>query len=163
MVNRLVLLTALVVTFGSVGLAQSKATSESGGAGPARAHASLFQTQTAEELAKTVADAFAAAELGRLDAERPHLGTVRIRVEHSITGEIQSRSFRTLAAAERWIDKSGNEESGRNSGTLRRCRRGVCTFEQEGMLHNNLYLQRITYGVRRGRPYVKAIHLIDGD
>ncbi|HWS98718.1 MAG TPA: hypothetical protein VN256_00505 [Pyrinomonadaceae bacterium] len=161
MVNRLVLLTALIVTMSSVGLAQSQTAQRAGGVWPARAHAPS-QTQAAEELAKTVADAFAAGELGRLDAERPYLGTVRIRVEHSITGGIVTRSFKTLAAAERWLNR-GNQDSQRNGGTLRRCRRGTCTFEQEGMLHNNLYLQRITYGLRRGRPYVKAIHIIDGD
>ena len=161
MVNRLVLLTALVVTLTAVGLAQSQTSQGARRVGPARAHASI-QTQVAEELAKTVADAFAEGELGRLDAGRPYLGTVRIRVEHSITGEIVTRSFRTLAAAEQWLNR-GNQDSPRNSGTLRRCRRGVCAFEQEGMLHNNLYLQRITYGLRRGRAYVKAIHVIDGD
>ena len=161
MVNRLVLLTALIVSMSSVGLAQSQTTQEARSIDPASAHAPS-QAQTAEELAKTIADAFASAELGRLDAERPYLRTVRIRVEHSITGDIETRSFRTLAAAENWLNK-GNQDAQRNGGTLRRCRRGTCTFEQEGMLHNNLYLQRITYGLRRGRPYVKAIHIVDGD
>ena len=144
--NKFVVVAALILTFSLPGFAQSP------------------QTQPVEEFAKGVADAFAAGELGRLDAERPYVRTVRIRVEHSITGEVESRSFKTLAAAGRWLTSRERDEGpARNGGTLRRCRRGVCTFEQEGMLHNNLYLQRITYGMRRGRPYVKAIHLIDGD
>jgi len=161
--KKLALLTALILTFSSVGLAQSKITSEARGVEPLRAHASS-QPQTVDELAKTVADAFAANTLESLDADRPYMRTVRIRVEHSITGEVESRSFRTFAAAGRWLTSRERDDGpARNSGTLRRCRRGVCTFEQEGMLHNNLYLQRITYGMRRGRPYVKAIYLIDGD
>jgi hypothetical protein len=162
MVNRLVLLAALILTLSPAVSARPKTTPGAGGVGPAHAPASS-QTQAAEELAKSVADAFASKELGRLDAERPYLRTVRIRVEHSITGEIENKIFKTLGAAESWLKSRGNEETNRNGGSLRRCRRGVCTFEREGMLHNNLYLHRITYGLRRGRPYVKAIHLIDGD
>jgi hypothetical protein len=144
--NKLVLAGALILAFSLPGIAQSN------------------QTQTPEELVKAVADAFSAGELGRLDAERPYLQTVRIRVEHSITGGVEARSFRTLARLERWLKgRETGEGPARNGGALRRCRRGVCTFEQEGMLHNNLYLQRITYGLRKGRPYIKAIHIIDGN
>ena len=152
--NKVLVVAALILTFSLHVFAQSGTTSEASGVAP----------QTVEQLAKAVADAFAAGELGRLDAERPYLRTVRIRVEHSISGQIVTRSFRTLARLERWLKgRERDDGPARNSGALRRCRRGVCTFEQEGMLHNNLYLQRITYGMRRGRPYVKAIHLIDGD
>lgn len=160
--NKLVLVTALILAFSLPGFAQSKTTAEASGVEPSRSHPTR-RAQTVEELAKAVADAFAAGELGRLDAERPYLRTVRLRVEHSITGDVESRSFRSLERLQQWLDKGENQDSQRNSGTLRRCRRGVCAFEQEGMLHNNLYLQRITYGTRGGRPYVKAIHLIDGD
>ncbi len=153
--NKLVLVTALILAFTLPGFAQSKTTSE--------AHSSA-QAQTVEQLAKAVADAFAAGELGSLDAERPYLGTVRIRYEHSITGDVVTRSFRTLARIEQWLKgRERDDGPARNSGTLQRCRRGVCAFEQEGMLHNNLYLQKITYGMRKGRPYIKAIYVIDGD
>lgn len=161
--NKLVLLTVLILAFNLVGSAQSKTTSGWRNVEPGRAHLSR-QAQTVEEFAKAVADAFAANTLESLDEGRPYMGTVRIRVEHSITGKVESRSFKTLAAAGRWLtSRERGDGPARNSGTLQRCRRGVCTFEQEGMLHNNLYLQRITYGMRRGRPHIKAIHLIDGD
>ncbi|HKQ53065.1 MAG TPA: hypothetical protein VJT74_11885 [Pyrinomonadaceae bacterium] len=144
--NRFVIIAALILTFSLHGFAQSP------------------QTQPVEEFAQAVAQAFAAGELGKLDAERPYVRTVRLRIEHSISGQIVTRNFRTLARLEQWLKgRERDEGPARNSGTLRRCRRGVCTFEQEGMLHNNLYLQRITYGLRRGRPYVKAIYLVDGD
>jgi len=161
--NKLVLATALILAFSLPGFAQSKTTSASGGVEPPRAHLSR-QAQTVEELAKAVADAFAAGELARLDAERPYLGTVRVRVEHSISGQILTRNFKTLERLGQWLTRrEGADGAAMNGGALRRCRRGVCTFEQEGMLHNNLYLQKITYGMRRGRAYVKAIHVIDGD
>jgi hypothetical protein len=161
--NKLVLAPALILAFSLPGFAQSKTTTQARGVEPSRAHSSA-RAQTVEELAKAVADAFAAGELARLDSERPYLRTVRIRVEHSITGDVVTRSFRSLERLEQWLkSRERGDGPARNGGTLRRCRRGVCAFEQEGMLHNNLYLQRITYGMARGRPYVKAIHLIDGD
>lgn len=77
---------------------------------------------------------------------------------------IENRSFRTLLQAELWLKSRERAEGpGRNIGPLQQCTKGVCTFELSGMLHNNIYLQRITYGVRQGKPYIKAIHLIDGD
>ncbi|HEY0380369.1 MAG TPA: hypothetical protein VGC87_25880 [Pyrinomonadaceae bacterium] len=163
MVYRLVLVVALIPAFCLVGSAQSNTTQGARVVGPARAHASS-QTWTVEQLADAVGSAFMAGDLGRLDAERLYLPALRIRVEHSITGDIESRSFKTFKAAERWLKgRERTDGPARNVGALRRCRRGVCTFEREGMLHNNLYLQRVTYGVRRGSPYVKAIHIIDGD
>ena len=160
---KMVLLTALLVASTSVGPARSETTSGARGAEAARA-GSTSQEQSIEQLAGTVAEAWGEGKLGDLDERRPYVGAVRIRIEHGITGEVESRRFRTLAQAERWFKSRERADGpGRNIGTLRQCRRGVCAFEQDGMLHNNLYLQKITYGIRRGRPYVKAIHLVDGD
>jgi hypothetical protein len=157
---KIVSITALILAFNLVGLAWSETTSEvSDDERQGRARSSS-QAQTAEQLARAVADAF--SDLGSLDASRPYMGTVRIRLEHSITGEFETRSFRTLAQAERWLSRGGRDP-GRSSGTLRGCRRGVCTFEQEGMLHNTLYLQSVIYGMRSGRPYIRSIHIISGD
>ncbi|MBC7912348.1 MAG: hypothetical protein H7Y30_17710 [Pyrinomonadaceae bacterium] len=120
--------------------------------------------ETVEQLAKMLSEAFTANELGRLDAAQTNPGTVRIVLEHSITGEIESKIFKTFAAGEKWF-KSREREDGpaRNSGTLLRCKASICTYEQEGMLHNNLYLQKITYGYKKRLPYIKAIYVIDGD
>ena len=154
---------ALLLAFISIGVAGSQTTSGAKGIKPARAHSSS-QTQTIQQLANAVAEAWSKGKLGSLDAGRPYVGSMRIRIEHSITGAVESRSFRTLAQAERWL-KSRERADGpaRNIGPLRQCSKGVCAFEQTGMLHNNLYLQKITYGMRKRQPYIKAIHLIDGD
>lgn len=153
--------TLLLLMISAVTFARPDATSMTSGGRPAPPSAPA-QAQTVEELARAVADAFAASELGRLDRMRPYMGMVRIHVEHSISGAVENRSFRTLAQVEQWFRRGGRDPN-RSSGTLRQCRRGVCTFAQEGMLHNTLYLRSITYGLRRGRPYVRAIRLIDGD
>jgi hypothetical protein len=45
-----------------------------------------------------------------------------------------------------------------------KCAKGVCTYNFDGgILHNNLYLKKITYGMRGGCPYLKSIYLLDGD
>ena len=120
-----------------------------------------------EQLAKSLADAYAAKELGKLDAMRPYLGKVRIVIGHSLVEDSdESRTFRTLARAERWL-KSLEISDGlpaRGSRPLLQCSKGVCEYDFDGgILHNHLYLQSIAYGFRRGRPYIKTIYLLDGD
>ena len=73
------------------------------------------------------------------------------------------KTFKTLAQVDRWFKRRETADGpARNKGQLKQCRKGVCTFEQEGMLHNNLYLKKITYGMRKGQPYIKAIYIDDG-
>ena len=158
---KFVLLTALILAFSSNGFTQSKTTSAQRVSKSAHAR-SLSKTKTIEQLAKALSEAFTAKALDRLDAEQT--GTVKIVIEHSIAGNIETKNFRSFAKAEQWL-KSREIEGGpaRNSGRLLQCRAGVCTYEQAGMLHNNLYLQKITYGLKKGRPYVKTIYVIDGD
>ena len=121
--------------------------------------------ETVEELVKALAEAYTSKSLGGLAAGRPQQGRVRIVVEHSISGAFDGRSFRSLEAGERWL-KSREREDGpaRTLLPLKRCGRGLCTYDLEGgILHNNLYLQKVAYGYRRGLPYVKTIYLLDGD
>jgi hypothetical protein len=161
---KIVLLVTLILALGLTGFAQSKTISRARGAEQSRAHRSP-QTQTIQELAKAVATAWGEGNLGSLDAGRPYVGSVKVVVEGTV-GEppmIWRKTFRTLAQVDRWF--KGRERAdgpGRNIGQLQQCSKGVCTFEQEGMLHNNLYLKKITYGMRRGKPYIKAIHIEDG-
>lgn len=129
---------------------------------PARTAA---KKETVEELVKALAEAYTSKSLGGLAAGRPQQAGVRIVVEHSISGGVEARDFRSLEAGERWL-RSREREDGpaRQAMPLKRCRRGLCTYDFEGgILHNRLYLQRVAYGYRDGRPYVRAIYLLDGD
>ena len=121
--------------------------------------------ETVEELVGALSEAYASKSLGSVAAARPRQGRVRIVVEHSISGRFESRSFKTLEAGERWL-KGREREDGpaRQVMPLERCRRGLCTYDfGGGILHNNLYLQKVAYGYRGGLPYVKTIYLLDGD
>lgn len=158
---KLVLLTTLVLALSLAGFARSKTASKASGVEDGRASSST-QTDPADQLATEVADAFKAKDLGKLDADHPYLRSVRIRVDHSITRGVEVKIFRTLAQAERWFRRGGLDPN-RSAGAIKQCRRGVCTFEQEGMLHNTLFLDKITYTIRKGRLYLKTIELIDGD
>jgi hypothetical protein len=121
--------------------------------------------ETIEELVKALSEAFTSKSLGSLAAGRTQLRGVRIVVEHSISGSFDGRNFKSLEAGERWL-KSREREDGpaRQAMPLKRCRRGVCTYDFDGgILHNNLYLQKVAYGYRGGLPYIKTIYLLDGD
>jgi hypothetical protein len=162
---KFVLLTILIPALGLTGFAQSKTTSAARDAGQARAHLSP-QTQTTEQFADAVATAWSAGKLGSLDAGRPYVGSVRVVVEGTI-GEppnVERKTFKSLAQIDRWFKSNERADGpGRNVGPLQKCSRGVCTFEVVGMNHNNLFLQKITYGMRKGKPYLKAIYIEDGD
>lgn len=161
---RIILLTTLILALGLIGFAQSNATSKARDAASSRAHRAP-QAQTIQELANATATAWSEGNLGSLDAGRPYVGSVKVIVEAQ-AGEppqIDRKTFRTLAQVDRWFKSRERADGpGRNMGQLKQCSKGVCTFEQEGMLHNNLYLKKITYGMRRGKPYLKAIYIDDG-
>ena len=161
---KIVLLATLVLALGQNVFAQSITTSGAGGDGQTWVHRSS-PAQTVEELVNAVAGAWGEGNLGSLDARRPYVRSVKVIVEGQV-GEppmIWRKTFRTLAQVDRWFKKRETAEGpGRNIGRLKQCSKGVCTFEQEGMLHNNLYLKKITYGMRKGQPYIKAIYIDDG-
>ena len=154
----------LILALGLTGFAQSKTTSGARDAGQSSAHLSI-QTQTIQQFASDLANAWSEGNLASFDAKRPYVGAVRVIVEAQV-GEppnVERKSFRTLAQIDRWFKRNERADGpGRNVGPLEKCSRGVCTFVLEGMNHNNLFMQKITYGMRKGKPYVKAIYIADG-
>lgn len=49
------------------------------------------------------------------------------------------------------------------TGKLSNCRKGLCMFTFPGGIdHNRLYLQKVYYGYKKGRLYVKKISLLNG-
>jgi heme-degrading monooxygenase HmoA len=126
--------------------------------------------QTVEEMVKAVSASYEAKTLASLDADRPYLGKVRVVIEHSLADDnardrFVIRRFASLARFEAWLKSREHEEMpARESRPLTRCAKGVCTYNFDGgILHNHLYLKKITYGVRSGCPYIKTIYLLDGD
>jgi hypothetical protein len=127
-----------------------------------------------EDVVGQLSDAYAARDLGRLDAEHVRLGRVTIRIENSLGEDTDpdrfvTKSFRSFAAAEKWLrsrEHGPNADDGpaRSVRPLKRCRKGLCTYDFDGgILHNNLYLQKVSYSLSRGKAYIKTIYLLDGD
>jgi hypothetical protein len=136
---------------------------------PIRA-ASPCRKQPIENLVKAFAEAFESKTLGRLDAQKPYSGKLRIVIEHSLADDddkdrFEIKWFNSFAQAERWFkSRETDGMPGRLTRPPLRCRKGVCTYSLEGGLsHNSLYLKKITYGTRSGCPYIKTIYLLDGD
>jgi len=133
-------------------------------------YAKPCKKQSIVDLVKVVAEAFVEKKMGRLDVDRPYVGTIRIVIEHSLADDddpqrFEIKKFSSLARAERWLKSRETEEwPGRYSRPPEKCERGVCTYNLDGGInHKSLYLQKITYGIRGGCPYVKTIYLLDGD
>jgi hypothetical protein len=126
--------------------------------------------QTIEVLVKAVAEAHEAKTLGSLDAQKPYVGKLRIVIENSLAGDnakdrFTIKWFTSLARAETWLKSREHEElPARETKPLVRCTKGICTYNFDGgILHNHLYLKKITYGFRSGCPYIRTIYLLDGD
>lgn len=136
---------------------------------PLRAGSSC-KKQSIQDLVNALAHSFEEKNMSLLDVDRPYLGTIRIVIEHSLAEDNDPqrfivRRFSSFARAERWF-KSKEIEGlpGRNAMPLVKCAKGVCTYNFDGgILHNNLYLKKITYGMRGGCPHIKTIYLVDGD
>ena len=126
--------------------------------------------QPIRDLVKAVAEGFETKTMRSLDVQKPYAGRVRIVIEHSLADDnapdrFEIRSFTSLARAERRLKSREHDEMpGRSTKPLARCAKGVCTFNfGDGIVHNTLYLKKITYGLRGRCPYIKTIYLLDGD
>jgi hypothetical protein len=77
----------------------------------------------------------------------------------------QRFEVRRFSRADRWFKSRESEGMpGRNTRPLLKCAKRLCTYNSEGgILNRNLYLTKITYSIRGGCPYLKTIHLLDGD
>ncbi len=119
--------------------------------------------ESVEMLSLRVTNAFKAKTFGTLDPGKPYVGRVKFVVEHSLTDKSESKSFSSMKLAGDWLFR-GRKDVGVNVGNLQRCDNGTCSFTVNGMLHNNLYIKKMTYGYdSKGRPYVKAVHFVDGN
>lgn len=128
------------------------------------------KTQPIGSLVTAVAEGYEAKTLGSLDAQKPYVGKVRIVIENSLAEDNAKdrfviKSFTSLAKAESWLKSREHDGMpGRETRPLVRCAKGVCSYNFDGgILHNHLYLKKITYGSRGGCPYLKTIYLLDGD
>lgn len=126
--------------------------------------------QTIEQVAAAFSSAYAGRTMSSLDAGRKGMGSVRVTIEHSL-GEAGDKdkyvikSFSSMGRADKWLISRESEPGfpSRNNPAVKRCRKGVCTFREAGMLHNNLYLKSVKYSYKSGRPFITAVYLIDGD
>lgn len=130
------------------------------------------QNKNIERIAWEIAAAYKANDLGRLDAKRLIRGRLRIVISYaSLDGEDEQpdtvRRFRSFRAVERWLKSRTGKLDNYNRYVQKfvRCRRGRCEFhDDEGSLHNRLYLDAITYGFGSdGRLFIKEIDLYNGD
>jgi hypothetical protein len=130
---------------------------------------------TIEALIDKVELGFGNRQLADLDGRHLFRGRIRFVIEHSLVddtdpGHFEVRSFRTFAAAQRWLQSRETPNEGYppvpfpSVRSLQQCRKGVCEYDFDGGIdHNHLYLKRVYYRTRHGRPQLKTIYLLDGD
>jgi hypothetical protein len=125
---------------------------------------SRFKKGTIGALEDAFSTAFALNRLGGLDAKLPDHGKVRVVVEYSVL-DPEIKVFKTFSALGQWLKSRETEDGFPRTVTmpLVGCKRGLCTYDfNGGILHNHLYLKKLSYGYRNGRPYLKTIFLLNG-
>ena len=119
---------------------------------------------TPRSLAKKVELAYLYG-LGRLDGKKLMNGRLKVVVEDSLSGDLETHNFSSFRSMERWLKKNQRDDGTprRATGDIGSCTRSRCIVDYNyGILHNHLYLKRIEFGYRNGRRYVKGIRLLDG-
>ncbi len=126
--------------------------------------------QTGEQIAKDVSSAFTEKKLGRLDANRGAVGKITLTMENSLVedgakGQFVVKTFANMKALEKWLTKREIDElPGRTANELISCKKGVCSFKIDGLLHNTLFLKKVTLGYTKDKcPYIKSVYIVDGN
>jgi hypothetical protein len=126
--------------------------------------------QTPEQSAKSFANAFEAKKLGSLDANRNSNEKIKLTIENSLVedgakGQFIVKTFANFKAFEKWLTKREIDElPNRTANNLISCKKGVCSFKINGLLHNTLFLKRVTLGFTKDKcPYIKSIYIVDGN
>ena len=123
-----------------------------------------LKKDTVEQLVKSLTEAYTGKTLASLDEGKPYLGNITIVIEHSLGNKKETKTFKTLGKVDEWLKSREKEElPSRQAFTLKQCKKGVCNFTEDGLLHNNLYFKKVTYSYSKGRYYIKTITFLDGD
>jgi hypothetical protein len=124
--------------------------------------------QTPDQVAKGFAKAFAEKKLDQIDAKS--VGKITLTMENSLVedgakGQLTVKTFANLNALEKWLTKREIDElPGRTANELISCKKGVCSFKIDGLLHNTLFLKKVTLGFTKDKcPYIKSIYIVDGN
>jgi len=135
---------------------------------PSSAHAQPPSPKVAiNALVKAFEDAYLTKGLGKLDVEHHYSRKVRIVIDNSLASprdpnKLESKDFKTFAELEQWLrDRAGSQY--RAVVGPHRCKKGFCTYDPGPLDHSHMYLKKIAYGYKRGRPYIKTVFLVDGN
>lgn len=120
--------------------------------------------QTTEQIANNFSAAFTAKKLDTLDAYRGTAGKITLTIENSLSGKLTVKTFANLKAIEKWLTKREIDElPGRTANELVNCKKGVCSFKIDGLLHSTLFLKKVSFGYTKSKcPYIKSIYIVDG-
>jgi hypothetical protein len=120
--------------------------------------------QTAEQIANDFSTVFTTKKLDTLDANRGAAGKVTLTIENSLSGKLAVKTFANLKAVEKWLTKREIDElPGRTANELVSCKKGMCSFKIDGLLHSTLFLKSISFGYTKSKcPFIKSIYIVDG-
>lgn len=124
--------------------------------------------KTPELIAGEFTTAFEQKKLDSIDTKR--VGKITLTMENSLyedgaKGQFVVKTFANMKALEKWLTKREIDElPGRTANELISCKKGVCSFKIDGLLHNTLFLKKVTLGYTKDKcPFIKSVYIVDGN
>lgn len=115
---------------------------------------------TPVQLAEAVLKAFEGKDFSQLDKEHPYLNSIQVafRSEYDETTTV-GNTVKSLKQATKGLfaDLRKPDPGTVNSGPVKKCEKGVCTYDVEVTLHRMTILHSISYGMKNGSAYIKRI------
>lgn len=128
------------------------------------------KNQSVTQLANDIAKAFQEKNLEKIDATRPFINNITVRVENSLSEDkdpnrFEYKKLKNFTQFEKWLKSSETEGlPNRTSEPLINCKKGICKYNIKGLLHNTWFLQKFSYGYKKDKcPFIKSVFLIDGN
>lgn len=128
------------------------------------------KNKSIEQLANALAEAFQEKKLEEIDATRPFVNGIVVRVENSLADDkdpnrYEYKKLKNFTQFEKWLKFNEIEElPNRTSVPLISCKKGICKYDMQGLLHNTWFLEKFSYGYKKDKcPYIKSVFLIDGN
>ncbi len=121
---------------------------------------------TIEKAIKLLTDAYAGKRMKTLDGIGIKGDEVQFVIEHSLTSDYEVEEARTFSQADRWLRSLEIEKDmpSREVRPLVWCRKGLCVFDfEDGISHNALYIDKVTYVYKQGCPSLRTVFLLNGD
>ncbi len=114
---------------------------------------------TPNQLAEAVLKAFEAKDFSDLDKLHPYLSSIQVGYRSEYDEKTTVETVKSLKQATKGLfaELKKPDPGTVSSGPVKKCQKGICTYDVEVTLHRMTILQSISCGMKNGSAYIKRI------